>query len=170
MYWRCACFLTMTAQPTNTETTPLLGPHARDQRGAASRAHSERILPAIQPYLSLFQSEGIPSNDNWCPDGLSAETDRTAFCLLVFLVYKAFLKQQTRTEQDFWEQWSEEVGDSASLRVIETRMEGIWEKFLTVPRTAADVNQVLWKGFPARGDNAFLRIRGQAIPQACVLL
>lgn len=147
----------MTAQPPDTETTPLLG---HGPRWTAPEPNGQIALPAIQSYLLRLQEQGISSPYEWCPDNLETEGARTAFKLLVLLVYKAALLQRNQSQQDLWEQWSEEAKDVAAVHAIEEKIQETWDTFFNVPRTAAEVEQVLWEGYPLHPDDTLYRMRG----------
>jgi hypothetical protein len=164
-FWRLcrryASFWTMTAQPQNTETTPLLRSQAPHSTRVTSETNGRVVLPAVQPCLLRVQDQGTLSHDEWCPDGLTTEVARVAFVLVVLLVYKANLRQRNRSEQDLWEQWSDEVKGVANVCAVERKVVEMWDTFLNIPRTAADIEQVLWQEFPLRQNDPYSRIKGQ---------
>lgn len=125
-----------------TETTPLLNSTSPNQHSAQSTSTD---IPFILPYVDRFLIQGLPSDDHWYPEGLSEGAERAAFQLLLLLVYKVTLKTKTHANNDDWEQWSEEAKHAASVLEVETRIVETWETFLNVPRSPAEVEQVLWK-------------------------
>lgn len=153
-----------TAQPSlaeHTERTPLLGPVPHNGRPRATEITEAASAPPILPYVAQLHAQGLPPEDDWCPDSLTPEEDRTAFLLLVWLHYMETSKKRTWSVDDIWEQWSTETKDASATVAIEHRIKEIWDTFLGVPRAPAEVEYVLWRYFPLTRDELSPTIRGQ---------
>ncbi|KIP12015.1 hypothetical protein PHLGIDRAFT_398647 [Phlebiopsis gigantea 11061_1 CR5-6] len=144
--------MTTPAQTERTERTPLLQYNLhQDQLSTETTESPTRLSPPILPHLAQFKT-GLPLGDSWCPNVFTTEGGRTAFVLLVWLHYARLLQQRTQSVDDIWEEWDTEVRDSTALRNVERRITETWATFLDAPRTPSEIEEVLWRPFPLRGN------------------
>lgn len=100
---------------------------------------------------------------------LSDSSIQTAFTLVVLL--------QSRTDRllekldpEILEDWSWRGEINEELKALQSRIDDVWEKYLqTDPRTARDIQKVLWTSFPCE-EGKPKTIRGTLILLKCPLI
>jgi hypothetical protein len=138
-----------------TESTPLLGTRAQ---------HSDQStpirLPPIRPTLQQILSRERDLEEATPQYVFPSVEAKTAFHLILLLLCCEQRKTQPPYSPDLWQQWRSEADRSHELDELEESIMAVWKQYLQTYRSPAQIQEVLWFGFPERTGN-FRRIRGE---------
>jgi hypothetical protein len=138
-----------------TESTPLLGVSAQQ---AAQSAAIE--LPPIGPTLQQILSRERDLEEATPQYVFPSVEAKTAFHLILLLLCYEQKKIKPPFSPDLWQQWHSEVDRSHELDELEESMMTVWKQYLQTYRTPAQIEEVLWFGFPERA-GSLRRVRGE---------
>jgi len=142
-----------TLQMSFTESTPLLA--------SSPGSRATNTLPSIAEGLDFLQSQGV-RNFNFAEQSLSPFAAQTAYQLLLLLQWRASIRHYALNPEDIWERRVRQARLSSDVKVLEDRINSVWNDFIKEYRTPREIENVLWFQFPVDG-NSHRFIQGMSI-------
>jgi hypothetical protein len=114
-------------------------------------------LPSILEGIRAIQTEGV-SHFHSTEQSLSTASTRTAYELLVLLKWRVAIQNKALNKKDIWEYQDQRARLFSDTRVLENRINSVWNDFIGEYRTPKEIEDILWLQFPVDGNNhRFLR-------------
>jgi hypothetical protein len=126
-----------------TESTPLLV--------SLPDSRANHILPSIAEGLDVVQAGGVVQS-------LSTFAAQTAYQLLILLQWHLTTIENASNVKDIWERRDQKSRLSSDLKVLEDRINSVWDDFVKEYRSSKEIQDALWLQFPVdRNSHRFVR-------------
>jgi hypothetical protein len=131
-----------------SESTPLLV--------SSSGLRARNTLPSIAEGLDSLQAQGV-HNFNFAEQSLSIVT-QTAYRLVLLSQWRATLRYNAINTKDIWKSLDQQARLSSDVKVLENKIDSVWNDFIKEYRTPKEIEDILWLQFPAdRNIHHFIR-------------
>jgi hypothetical protein len=131
-----------------SESTPLLV--------SSSGLQARNTLPSIAEGLDSLQDQGV-HNFNFAEQSLSIVT-QTAYRLVLLSQWRATLRYNAINTKDIWKSLDQQARLSSDVKVLEDKIDSVWNDFIKEYRTPKEIEDILWLQFPAdRNIHHFIR-------------